>query len=125
MPRYDFDMITIGAGSGGVASSRRAGSYGARVAIIGESRIGGTCVIRGCVPKKLLVYGAQFADAFADAAGYGWNVAPPVHDWAALIAAKDREIGRLEGIYRKMLRDANVTLIEGRARLIDPHTVEV
>jgi glutathione reductase (NADPH) len=125
MTTYDFDMFTIGAGSGGVASSRRAGSYGARVAICEDSRVGGTCVIRGCVPKKLLVYGAQFADAFADAAGYGWHVAPPVHDWAALIAAKDREIGRLEGIYRKMLRDANVTLIEGRARLVDAHTVEV
>jgi glutathione reductase (NADPH) len=125
MATYDFDMFTIGAGSGGVASSRRAGSYGARVAICEDSRVGGTCVIRGCVPKKLLVYGAQFADAFADAAGYGWHVAPPVHDWAALIAAKDREIGRLEGIYRKMLRDANVTLIEGRARLLDAHTIEV
>jgi glutathione reductase (NADPH) len=125
MSKYDFDMFTIGAGSGGVASSRRAGSYGARVAICEDSRVGGTCVIRGCVPKKLLVYGAQFADAFADAAGYGWHVAPPVHNWAALIAAKDREIGRLEGIYRKLLRDANVTLIEGRGRLLDAHTVEV
>ncbi|HEV2546084.1 MAG TPA: glutathione-disulfide reductase [Stellaceae bacterium] len=125
MATYDFDMFTIGAGSGGVASSRRAGSYGARVAICEDSRVGGTCVIRGCVPKKLLVYGAQFADAFADAAGYGWHVAPPVHDWAALIAAKDREIGRLEGIYRKLLSDANVTLIEGRAHLVDAHTVEV
>jgi glutathione reductase (NADPH) len=125
MSKYDFDMFTIGAGSGGVASSRRAGSYGARVAICEDSRVGGTCVIRGCVPKKLLVYGAQFADAFADAAGYGWHVAPPVHNWAALIAAKDREIGRLEGIYRKLLRDANVTLIEGRGRLLDEHTVEV
>src|SRR5207237_398360 len=74
MPRYDFDMFTIGAGSGGVASSRRAGSYGARVAICEESRVGGTCVIRGCVPKKLLVYGAQFADAFADARGSGVTV---------------------------------------------------
>jgi glutathione reductase (NADPH) len=125
MATFDFDMFTIGAGSGGVASSRRAGSYGARVAICEDSRVGGTCVIRGCVPKKLLVYGAQFGDAFADAAGYGWHVAPPVHDWAALIAAKDREIGRLEGIYRKLLRDANVTLIEGRGRLLDAHTVEV
>jgi glutathione reductase (NADPH) len=125
MATYDFDMFTIGAGSGGVASSRRAGSYGARVAICEDSRVGGTCVIRGCVPKKLLVYGAQFADAFADAEGYGWHVAPPVHDWAALIAAKDREIGRLEDVYRKLLRDANVTLIEGRARLVDAHTVEI
>ena len=125
MSKFDFDLFTIGAGSGGVASSRRAGAYGARVAICEDSRVGGTCVIRGCVPKKLLVYGAQFADAFADAAGYGWNVAPPVHDWPALIAAKDREIGRLEGVYRKLLRDANVTLIEGRGRLVDAHTVEI
>jgi glutathione reductase (NADPH) len=125
MARYDFDMFTIGAGSGGVASSRRAGSYGARVAICEDSRVGGTCVIRGCVPKKLLVYGAQFADAFADARGFGWTVAPPVHDWAALIAAKDREIARLEGIYRDLLRTAEVRLIEGRGRLVDLHTVEV
>jgi glutathione reductase (NADPH) len=125
MARYDFDMFTIGAGSGGVASSRRAGSYGAKVAICEDSRVGGTCVIRGCVPKKLLVYGAQFADAFADAEGFGWKVAPPVHDWAALIAAKDREIGRLEGVYRDLLHSAGVRLIEGRARLVDPHAVEI
>jgi len=125
MAKYDFDMFTIGAGSGGVASSRRAGSYGARVGICEESRVGGTCVIRGCVPKKLLVYGAQFADAFTDAKAYGWTVAPPVHDWASLIAAKNKEIDRLEGIYRKMLEDSGVTLIEGRARLVDPHTVEI
>jgi glutathione reductase (NADPH) len=125
MARYDFDLFTIGAGSGGVAGSRRAGSYGARVGICEDSRVGGTCVIRGCVPKKLLVYGAQFADAFADAAGYGWHVAPPVHDFAALIAAKNREIDRLEGIYRKLLADSGVKLIEGRARLADPHTIEI
>src|SRR5260370_9094119 len=95
MPRYDFDMITLGAGSGGVASSRRAGSHGARVAIVEESRIGGTCVLRGCVPKKLLVYGAQFADAFADAAGFGWTVAPPTFDWPVLIAPKNKELDRL------------------------------
>ncbi len=125
MAKYDFDLFTIGAGSGGVASSRRAGSYGAKVAICEDSRVGGTCVIRGCVPKKLLVYGAQFADAFADAAGYGWTVAPPVHDWASLIAAKDREIDRLEGVYRDLLKNSGVWLIEGRGRLVDPHTVEV
>ncbi|HVB16865.1 MAG TPA: glutathione-disulfide reductase [Stellaceae bacterium] len=125
MPSYDFDLFTIGAGSGGVAGSRRAGSYGARVAVCEDSRVGGTCVIRGCVPKKLLVYGAQFADAFADAAGFGWHVAPPVHDWAALIDAKNREIDRLEGIYRKLLADSGVKLLEGRGRLVDPHTVEV
>src|SRR6516164_7822901 len=125
MPRYDFDMFTIGAGSGGVASSRRAGSYGARVAICEESRVGGTCVIRGCVPKKLLVYGAQFADAFADAAGFGWSVPVPSFDWPALIEAKDREIERLSQIYRTMLKNSGVELIEGRGVLVDPHTVEV
>src|SRR5215468_8267086 len=125
MPRYDFDMFTIGAGSGGVASSRRAGSYGARVAICEESRVGGTCVIRGCVPKKLLVYGAQFADAFADAAGFGWTVPVPSFDWPTLIDAKDREIERLSQIYRRMLKDSGVELIEGRGVLVDPHTIEI
>ena len=125
MARYDFDMLTIGAGSGGVASSRRAGGYGARVAIVEESRIGGTCVMRGCVPKKLLVYGAQFADAFADAAGFGWSVAPPKFDWPSLIAAKNNELDRLEKIYVNMLRNSGVEIIEGRGVLIDPHTVEV
>ena len=125
MPRYDFDMITIGAGSGGVASSRRAGSYGARVAIVEESRVGGTCVLRGCVPKKLLVYGAQFADAFADAAGFGWTVAPPKFDWPTLIGAKNKELDRLEQIYITMLKNSGVEIIEGRGVLVDPHTVEV
>ena len=125
MPRYDFDLITIGAGSGGVAGSRRAGSYGARVAIVEEGRIGGTCVLRGCVPKKLLVYGAQFADAFADAAGFGWSVAPPSFDWPSLIAAKDKELARLEQIYINMLKNSSVEIIEGRGVLTDPHTIEV
>ena len=125
MPQYDFDLFTIGAGSGGVAASRRAGSYGARVGICEDSRIGGTCVIRGCVPKKLLVYGSSFADAFADAGAYGWTVAPPSFDWGTLIANKNKEIDRLEGIYRKLLKDANCTLYETRGRVIDPHTVEM
>ncbi|MGH7087979.1 MAG: FAD-dependent oxidoreductase, partial [Stellaceae bacterium] len=125
MPRYDFDLFTIGAGSGGVAGSRRAGSYGAKVAVCEDSRVGGTCVIRGCVPKKLLVYGASFADAFADAAGFGWHLAPPVHDFGELIAAKNHEIDRLEGIYRGLLADSGVKLMEGRGRLVDPHTIEI
>ena len=125
MPRYDFDLFTIGAGSGGVASSRRAGSYGARVAICEELRVGGTCVLRGCVPKKLLVYGAQFADAFADAEGFGWTVPPADFDWPKLIAAKDKEIGRLSQIYINMLNNAGVEIIDGHAALTDPHTVEV
>jgi glutathione reductase (NADPH) len=125
MPRYDFDLFTLGAGSGGVAGSRRAGGYGARVAICEDSRVGGTCVIRGCVPKKLLVYGAQFADAFADAAGFGWHVPVPSFDWPSLIDAKDREIERLSQIYVRMLRDSGVSLIRGRGILVDPHTIEV
>lgn len=125
MPAFDYDLITIGAGSGGVAGSRRAASYGARVAICEDNRVGGTCVIRGCVPKKLLMYGSQFADAFQDAAGYGWTVPGANLDWGALVAAKNREIDRLEGIYRRMLDQAGVTLIEGRAVMVDPHTVEV
>jgi glutathione reductase (NADPH) len=125
MPRYDFDMFTIGAGSGGVASSRRAGSYGARVAICEELRVGGTCVLRGCVPKKLLVYGAQFADAFADAAGFGWTVPMPSFDWPALIEAKDKEIGRLSQIYINMLNNSGVEIINGRGVVVDPHTIEV
>ena len=125
MARYDFDLLTIGAGSGGVASSRRAGSYGARVAICEELRVGGTCVLRGCVPKKLLVYGAQFADAFADAEGFGWTVSPADFDWPKLIAAKDKEIGRLSQIYINMLNNSGVKIIDGHAALTDPHTVEV
>src|SRR5690242_10588183 len=125
MPRYDFDLFTIGAGSGGVAASRRAGSYGARVAICEEGRVGGTCVVRGCVPKKLLVYGAHFREAFDDARGYGWTLGEPALDWAQLVAHKDREVDRLSGVYARLLRDAGVRLIEGRARLVDAHTVEV
>jgi glutathione reductase (NADPH) len=122
---YDFDLFTIGAGSGGVAASRRAASYGARVAIAEHSRVGGTCVIRGCVPKKLLVYAAHFADEAQDAAGFGWRMSPPVHSWPDLIAAKNAEISRLEGVYRKMLSEPGARLVEGTAKLLDAHTVEI
>jgi glutathione reductase (NADPH) len=125
MPRYDFDLITIGAGSGGVAGTRRAGAFGARTAIIEELRVGGTCVLRGCVPKKLLVYGSEFASAFADAPGFGWSVPPATHDWAALIEEKDKEIGRLSQIYINMLNSAKTRIIEGRGIVADPHTIEV
>ena len=125
MARYDFDLFTLGAGSGGVSGSRRAASYGARVGICEDSVVGGTCVIRGCVPKKLLVYGAHFAEDFADAAGYGWTVGETKFDWATLIANKNREIGRLNGIYKKLLSDSGVKLYEKRGKIIDPHTVEV
>ncbi len=122
---YDFDLFTIGAGSGGVAGSRRAASYGARVAICESRRVGGTCVLRGCVPKKLLVYGSHFAEELEDARGFGWTIGEHHVDWAKLIETKNRELDRLNGIYIRMLRDAGTHLIEGRAKLIDPHTVEV
>ncbi len=125
MSKYDYDLITIGAGSGGVRASRLAGKYGARVAVIENSRIGGTCVMRGCVPKKLLVYGAHFAHLFEDAAGFGWQVNGATHDWGAMIDAKNKELNRLEGIYNRLLRDANVELVAGRGVLGDAHTVEV
>jgi glutathione reductase (NADPH) len=125
MPEFDFDLFTIGAGSGGLAASRRASEHGARVAICEAGRIGGTCVLRGCVPKKLLVYGASYSDHFADAAGFGWDVGEPKLDWAKLVAAKDRELERLEQIYARLLRDSKVELIAGRGKLIDAHTVEV
>jgi glutathione reductase (NADPH) len=123
MAKYDFDLFTIGAGSGGVAGSRRAASYGVKVGLAEDSRIGGTCVMRGCVPKKLLVYGSQFADAFEDAAGFGWEVAPPRFDWPTLIANKNKELDRLEGIYRNLLKDC--TLYEARATLVNPHTISL
>ncbi len=125
MAAYDYDLVTIGAGSGGVAASRRAAALGAKVAICEGDRVGGTCVIRGCVPKKLMMYAAQFADAFADAPGYGWSLVPPDFDLGALVAAKNAETARLEGIYRNMLDSADVTLLTGQARLIDAHTVAV
>ncbi len=125
MAKYDFDLFTIGAGSGGVAASRRAGAYGARVAICEERRVGGTCVLRGCVPKKLLVYAAQIRTELADAAGYGWDIGESSLDWGRLIASKNAELDRLEGIYQRMLSKAGVEVHEGRGVIVDPHTVEV
>ena len=108
MARYDFDLFTIGAGSGGVAASRRAGAYGARVAICEERRVGGTCVLRGCVPKKLLVYASHVRDELADAAGYGWNIGGATVDWSRTIANKDTELDRLEKVYLRLLGDSGV-----------------
>lgn len=125
MSRFDYDLFVIGAGSGGVRASRIAAGHGARVAVCEESRVGGTCVIRGCVPKKLLVYASQFSEHFEDASGYGWRVGESTFSWPDLIAAKDREIDRLNGIYHRLLDNAGVTLHEGRGRLVDQHTVEV
>ena len=104
MTAFDFDLFVIGAGSGGVHAARVAASYGARVAIAEEFRFGGTCVIRGCVPKKLLVYASRFADDFSDASGFGWSVDDPDFDWPSLVAAKEKEITRLEGLYRGTLQ---------------------
>ena len=122
---YDYDLIVIGAGSGGVRAGRIAAGHGAKVAVIEESRPGGTCVIRGCVPKKLLVYGASFANEFEDASGFGWQIDGAHHVWGDLIAAKDKEIARLEGIYRSLLKNAGADLIEGRGRITGAHEVSV
>jgi glutathione reductase (NADPH) len=116
----DYDLFVIGAGSGGVRAARVAASHGAKVAIAEEHRVGGTCVIRGCVPKKLLVYASRVPDEVADAAGFGWSVAPATFDWPTLIANKDREIARLEAAYRRTLDRHGVDLIESRAVIEAP-----
>ncbi|HCK18946.1 MAG TPA: glutathione-disulfide reductase [Thalassospira sp.] len=126
MSDYDFDLFVVGAGSGGVRAARVASGYGAKVAIAEESQVGGTCVIRGCVPKKLLVYGAHFAEDFEDASAYGWTLpGEPSFSWKTLIANKDAEIERLNGIYKSLLKGSNVELFESRAVLKDAHTLEV
>ncbi len=125
MADREVDLFVVGAGSGGVRAARIAAGYGARVMIAEEFRVGGTCVIRGCVPKKLLVYAARYADEFEDAAGYGWTVGEPVFEWTKLIANKDREIARLEAAYATTLERAKVALVKSRAVLEDAHTVRV
>jgi|TARA_Y100000782_G_scaffold114239_1_gene149707 glutathione reductase (NADPH) len=122
---YDFDLFVIGAGSGGVRAARFAAGYGARVAVAESRYLGGTCVNVGCVPKKLLVYGAHYAEDIHEAEGYGWTIDGARFDWASLIANKDREIQRLNGIYKNLLTDSGVTLLQAHARLVDAHTVEV
>ena len=133
---YDYDLFTIGAGSGGVRASRFAASYGAKVAVaelpfatkasLTTGGVGGTCVLRGCVPKKLLVYGSEFAKEFDECRGFGWSDFPrPDHDWSKLIANKNAELTRLRGIYKRLLDGSGVDLIEGRGALVDAHTVRV
>ncbi|MBN8507227.1 MAG: glutathione-disulfide reductase [Burkholderiales bacterium] len=121
----DFDYLVIGAGSGGVASARRAAAHGAKVGIVEAGRVGGTCVLRGCVPKKLLMYAAQFRDAFAEAAGYGWSVGHPHFEMPRWAAAKAAETQRLEHVYRQLLAGSKVALIEGRAVIDAPGRVRV
>jgi glutathione reductase (NADPH) len=125
MSDFDTDLFVIGGGSGGVRAARIAGNYGARVMLAEEFRVGGTCVIRGCVPKKLLVYASRFAHQFEDAAGYGWTLGEPTFDWATLIANKDREIARLEAAYTANLLRSKVEIIKSRAVLEDAHTVRL
>ena len=125
MSGYDYDLYVIGGGSGGVRMARMSSVYGARTALAEERKLGGTCVNVGCVPKKLMVFASHFGEDFHDAAGYGWSVGETSFDWARLIANKNAEIERLNGIYAKLLANAGVTLHEGRAVVVDPHTVEV
>ncbi len=125
MTGFDVDFFVIGAGSGGTRAARIAASHGASVMIAEEFRIGGTCVIRGCVPKKLYVYASRFADDFEDAAGFGWHVASATFDWQKLVAAKEQEISRLSGIYRANLLKAGVDIVESRATVLGPHEVQL
>ena len=126
MTKYDFDLITIGAGSGGVRASRFAATkYGAHCAVIENRRVGGTCVMRGCVPKKLLVYGTHFAEEFENSVGYGWPEFRSLLNWSQLIEAKNAELQRLEGVYHELLKSSGVEEIPGTGRIIDAHTVDV
>ena len=125
MSSYDYDLFVIGAGSGGVRAARLAALSGARVAVAEESRVGGTCVVRGCVPKKFMVFASDFRTQFDLAKGYGWDVGEPSFDWCAFRDKKDAEISRLSGIYVANLMKAGADLLHGRAVFVDPHTVEV
>ncbi len=122
---YDFDLFVIGAGSAGVRAARFSAGFGARVAVAESRYLGGTCVNVGCVPKKLMVYGAHYSEDFEQAKGYGWSSGEAHFDWPTLIANKNREISRLNGVYRKLLDSSGVTLMEGHARLRGPHEVEI
>ncbi|MGK7926072.1 MAG: glutathione-disulfide reductase [Spirulina sp.] len=122
---YDYDLFVIGGGSGGVATSRRAAQYGANVAIAENNLLGGTCVHRGCVPKKFMVYASHFPAQFAESSGYGWTVGEGTFDWSKLTTAVNNETTRLKGVYKRMLDNAKVEVFPARAKLLDSHTVEV
>ena len=125
MATYDYDLFVIGAGSGGVRAARVAAMSGVKVAVAEEHRVGGTCVIRGCVPKKFMVYASEFAHHFKTAKGYGWTIEGATFDWPAFLAEKDKEIARLSGIYVRNLQNAGAELAHGKARLVDAHTVTI
>ena len=125
MADYDYDLFVIGAGSGGVRAARLAAMSGARVAVAEESRVGGTCVIRGCVPKKFMVYASEYSKSFETARGYGWDIGDTTFDWPRFLLAKDTEIARLSGIYVRNLQNAGAELLHGKARMTDSHTIEV
>jgi glutathione reductase (NADPH) len=125
MQPYDFDFFVIGGGSGGVRAARTAASLGVKVGIAESFRYGGTCVIRGCVPKKLLVQASHYAEDFEDAAGFGWTVPPAALDWPRLVVAKEQEITRLSGIYQTLLQNSGVQIFQGHARFEDPYTLSV
>ncbi|MDF1775798.1 MAG: glutathione-disulfide reductase [Rhizobiaceae bacterium] len=125
MTDFDYDFFVIGGGSGGVRAARLAAGLGKKVAIAEEFRYGGTCVIRGCVPKKLFVYASHFSEQFEDAAGYGWSVGESHFDWNVLVSNKDKEITRLEGLYRKGLSNAGAEIFDSRAELVDNHHVRI
>ncbi|NEO04472.1 MULTISPECIES: glutathione-disulfide reductase [unclassified Moorena] len=122
---YDFDLFVIGAGSGGIATARRAAEYGAKVGIAEFDRLGGTCVNRGCVPKKLMVYASHFPDQFEEAQGYGWSKVHSTLDWTTMITAVNQETERLNGIYQRMLDNSKVELFQGYAKFVDSHTIDI
>ncbi|WP_417623546.1 glutathione-disulfide reductase [Paremcibacter congregatus] len=122
---FDYDFFVIGAGSGGVRASRMAATYGAKVGLCEDYRVGGTCVIRGCVPKKLFVYASEYSAHFSDSKGFGWSGDEQKFDWSALIAAKDKEIDRLNGLYIQNLKNSDVEIIQARGKMLDAHTIEL
>src|ERR1700727_3059768 len=122
---FDVDFFVIGAGSGGVRAARIASGHGAKTLVAEEGRIGGACVIRGCVPKKLYVHASRFADDFRDAAGFGWSGGEPTFHWPTLVKAKEKEISRLSDAYRENLARSGAKLVEQRATVVDPHRVRL
>jgi len=122
---YDYDLFVIGGGSGGIATARRAAGYGAKVAVAEFNRLGGTCVNRGCIPKKLMVYSSHFPGMMQDAVGYGWSEVESTLDWPKMITAVNNEVERLNGVYQRMLDNAKVDVFEAYAKFLDPHTLDV